>query len=66
RDLNDTVSEAALLRGMGNVYGNMGDYAEAITHFQEALTRFESLGMTEQLEKLRENIALAKQLRDGS
>jgi len=64
REVGDRVSEAALLRGMGNVYGNMADYAEAMRHFRDAAVLFERLGMTEQVGVLEENIALARKLRD--
>ncbi len=66
RSLSDAVTEANILRGMGNVYGNLGDYTEAISNFVAAMRLYEDLGLTDQLPMLQEYIDLAKALRDQS
>lgn len=64
RELADHVTEAILLRGMGNVYGNMANYTEAINNFVAAYRSFEAQGMGDQLPALQESIDMAKRLRD--
>jgi tetratricopeptide (TPR) repeat protein len=66
REQGDTVGEAVQLRGMGAVYGNLGDYDAALRHFKEALRLFAAIEMVEQVARLEESIQLAEKLRDGS
>jgi tetratricopeptide (TPR) repeat protein len=61
----DTVAEAVQLRGMGAVYGNLGDYDEAVRRFREAAALFQQMNMIEQAAKLHESIQLAERLRSG-
>jgi tetratricopeptide (TPR) repeat protein len=61
RELGDLAAEAELMSSLGNVYGNMGSYAEAVDHFTAAYGLFERLGMQDRLPHLRQNIDLAEQ-----
>ncbi len=59
QELGDKVGEGDLLISIGNVYGNMGKYDEAIYHFTAAYQLFESLGMQDRLTYLQNNLDLA-------
>src|SRR6185436_7424542 len=61
RELNDPISEAELLRSLGNVYGNSGAYDKAIQHFREAKVLFDRLGMQKQSAEIQQSIQLARQ-----
>ncbi len=62
----DSIAVAVQLRGMGNVYGNLGDYDEAVRRFKEAVHLFNQMDMIEQASKLNESIQLAEQRRDDT
>ena len=64
-ELGDKVGEGDLLTSLGNVYGNMGDYDQAINHFSAALQIFSSLGLEDRLEYLQNNLTLAQGYRSG-
>lgn len=63
RELNDRIGEGDLLAGLGNVYGNMGDYDQALNHFTAAYDLFQQLGLTDRLDYLQNNINLAQSFR---
>lgn len=63
QQLGDRVGEGDLLVSLGNVYGNMGDYNQAINHFTAAYQVFEGLGLNERLPFLQESLQLADKLR---
>ena len=65
QELDDKVGEGDLLTSMGNVYGNMGDYDQAINHFTAALQIFGSLGLEDRAEYIRNNLSLAQNYRAG-
>lgn len=64
RELGDALSEAELMRSIGNVLANSARYDEAITWYREAFTMFEILGIPEPLDDLRESIHKATIYRD--
>jgi tetratricopeptide (TPR) repeat protein len=63
QELDDRVGEGDLLASMGNVYGNMGDYDQAINHFTAALDIFGALGVQERIDYLQTNLNLAQSYR---
>lgn len=65
QELNDKVGEGDLLTSMGNVYGNMGDYDQAINHFTAALQIFDALGLQDRVEYIHSNLSLAQNYRAG-
>jgi tetratricopeptide (TPR) repeat protein len=54
--LGDTASQAELLRSTGNVLASAGHYEDAIKYFKAARRNFESLGLTAQVEVMRQSI----------
>ncbi|MBI5667104.1 MAG: tetratricopeptide repeat protein [Chloroflexi bacterium] len=60
RELGDLAAEAELLGSLGNVYGNMGNYPQAIDHFSAAYRLFARLGLSDRLPHLQHNIELAQ------
>lgn len=64
RELGDRISEAGLLRGLGNVYGNLGQYDEAIAQYNAAMQLFTELGLRDQLPPIQRSIELATSYRD--
>jgi tetratricopeptide (TPR) repeat protein len=64
RVAGDAVSEAHLLRSIGNALANSAQYNAAIEQYRAAYRLFEQLGMSEPLVDLRNNIDLATQYRD--
>ena len=62
-ELGDQVAEADLLASLGNVYGNMGDYDQAINHFTAAMSQCQALGLNDRLAHLQNNLVLAQNLR---
>ncbi|MDL1885061.1 tetratricopeptide repeat protein [Anaerolineae bacterium CFX8] len=65
RELGDLAAEAELMSGLGNVYGNMGDYTRAVEHFTASYNLFAQLGLHDRLPHLQRNIDLAAAYRDG-
>jgi len=65
QELGDKVGEGDLLTSIGNVYGNLGDYDQAINHFTFALQIFGALGQEDRLEYLHNNLNLAQGYRAG-
>jgi tetratricopeptide (TPR) repeat protein len=59
QELGDKVGEGDLLTSLGNVFGNMGDYEQAIQHFTAAYQLFEAIGLSDRLEYLQNNLNLA-------
>jgi tetratricopeptide (TPR) repeat protein len=64
QNLGDKLAEAELLSSMGTVYGNRGNYGQAIAQFTAAYQLFDSLGLQDRLAHLQNNIDLAGQLKD--
>jgi tetratricopeptide (TPR) repeat protein len=64
QELGDRVGEGDLLTSLGNVYGNMGDYDQAVNHFTAAYQLFESIGLIDRLDYLQNNINLAYSYRN--
>lgn len=62
RELNDRIAEGDILTSLGGVQGNLGEYQQAIQTFGEAHAIFSSLGMTDRLEYIEEQIQLARGL----
>lgn len=60
QELGDQPAEAELLSSLGNVLGNMGDYAAAIEHFSAARDLFARLGLRDRVPHLQHNIQLAE------
>jgi tetratricopeptide (TPR) repeat protein len=65
QELDDKVGEGDLLTSIGNVYGNMGDYDQAINHFTAALQIFGALGLEDRTDYIRNNLHLAQSYRTG-
>lgn len=63
QELHDRPSQAEILRGMGNACGNMGDFDQAIAHFEQAAALFLELGMHEQRVYVQHSIDLANAYR---
>jgi tetratricopeptide (TPR) repeat protein len=63
QELGDKVGEGDLLTSMGNVYGNMGDYDQAINHFTAAMQIFDELGLKDRVEYLNNNLTMAQNYR---
>jgi tetratricopeptide (TPR) repeat protein len=64
RELGDGEAEGDLLTSLGSVYGNMGNYDEAINHFSAAYQLFQSLGAQDRLPHLENSLLLAHDLRN--
>lgn len=63
REVDDTAAEGDFLNSLGVVLGNMGDYDQAIQHFEAAYRLFQQIDMLERLPQLEENLTLAHNLR---
>jgi tetratricopeptide (TPR) repeat protein len=63
QELGDKVGEGDLLTSLGNVYGNMGEYDQAINHFTAAYQVFEGIGLQDRLDYLQNNLNLAHNYR---
>ncbi|MCB9450476.1 MAG: tetratricopeptide repeat protein [Anaerolineaceae bacterium] len=63
QELNDLPAQAELLGSLGNVYGNTGDYNQALAYFYDAQRLFSQLGMSDRLPHLQANIDLAEDYR---
>jgi tetratricopeptide (TPR) repeat protein len=56
RELEDRVSEAELLRSMGNLFTLIGSFHEAIDHLGAAGQTFAELGLLEQLQQVQDSL----------
>jgi tetratricopeptide (TPR) repeat protein len=65
QELGDQHAEAELMSSIGNVYGNLRRYDEAIQHFEISVALFTQLGLTDRLPHLQRHIDLASAMRDG-
>ncbi len=65
RDLGDSETEAALLRGLGNVYGNWGRYDDAVQHFKAARDVYLGMAMDAEADETQRDIEVARELRDA-
>jgi tetratricopeptide (TPR) repeat protein len=63
QELNDYAAQAELLSSLGNVFGNMGNYEQALVNFRDAHRLFTRLGLRDRLPHLEHNINLAEDLR---
>jgi tetratricopeptide (TPR) repeat protein len=64
RETEDKSSEAYLLRSIGNAYGNLGQYDQAIDQFRMASLIFATLGLTDDYDETQHSIDLAVSYRD--
>ncbi len=62
QEVGDRVGEGDLLTSIGMVYGNMGEYEQAINHFTAAHQIFAAMNIGDRLPYLEENIQLAQNL----
>jgi len=62
QEVGDSVTEGDLLTSLGAVYGNMGEYEQAVNHFTAAYHIFTNAGLTDRLPYVEENIRLAQNL----
>jgi tetratricopeptide (TPR) repeat protein len=64
RELDDRISEAGLLRGIGNAFGNMGDFDQAVVYFQASAQVFADLGLVDHQKDVLYSMNLAAAYRD--
>ncbi len=62
QELGDKVGEGDLLTSLGAVFGNMGDYGQAVNHFTLAHLIFAALGANDRVPYVEENLRLAQNL----
>ncbi|MEP6989158.1 MAG: tetratricopeptide repeat protein, partial [Chloroflexota bacterium] len=62
QEIGDAVGEGDLLTSLGAVYGNMGEYQNAVDQFTAAHQIFTSLELADRLAYVEENLRLAQNL----